>query len=51
MLAFAQRLPAVRAKARELLALEHPERARGLGLAVRKHVLAQRGNWPATAAC
>jgi DNA topoisomerase IB len=35
MLEFAQRLPAVRAKARQLLALEHPERARGLGLAVR----------------
>jgi DNA topoisomerase-1 len=35
MLEFAQRLPAVRAKARQLLALEHPERARGLALAVR----------------
>ncbi len=35
MLEFAQRLPTVRAKARQLLALEHPEQARGLGLAVR----------------
>jgi DNA topoisomerase IB len=35
MLEFAQRLPTVRAKARELLALQHPDRARGLGLAVR----------------
>jgi DNA topoisomerase IB len=35
MLEFAQRLPAVRAKATELLALQHPDRARGLALAVR----------------
>jgi DNA topoisomerase I len=35
MLEFAHQLPAVRGRARELLALEHPDRARGLALAVR----------------